>query len=33
MGYIAPVNQLELGERLVADYHIQRLTNCTTCHR
>src|SRR3954468_7297247 len=33
MNYIAPVNQLELGARLVSEYHIQRLTNCTTCHR
>jgi hypothetical protein len=31
--YRPPSNQLELGNRLVADYHIQRLTSCTTCHR
>jgi hypothetical protein len=31
--YEPPANQLELGERLIAEYQIQRLTNCTTCHR
>ena len=31
--YVPPVNQLELGTRLVADYHIQKLTSCSTCHR
>ena len=31
--YVAPPNQLELGERLVAQYRIQKLTNCSTCHR
>jgi hypothetical protein len=31
--YVAPANQLELGERLVAQYQIQKLTSCSTCHR
>jgi Cytochrome c7 and related cytochrome c len=31
--YVPPANQLELGRRLVADYHIQKLTSCSTCHR
>jgi hypothetical protein len=31
--YVAPPNQLELGDRLVAQYRIQKLTNCSTCHR
>jgi hypothetical protein len=31
--YVAPPNQLEIGERLVAQYQIQKLTNCSTCHR
>jgi hypothetical protein len=31
--YVAPSNQLELGERLVAQYQIQKLTSCSTCHR
>ena len=31
--YTAPPNQLELGRRLVAEYQIQRLTSCSTCHR
>ena len=31
----APPDQIELGARLVAQYHIpkQRLTDCVTCHR
>jgi hypothetical protein len=33
MNYTTPANQLELGARLVADYHIQKLTDCSTCHR
>jgi hypothetical protein len=33
MNYAAPSNQLELGARLVADYHIKKLTDCSTCHR
>jgi hypothetical protein len=31
--YVPPPNQLELGKRLVAEYHIQKLTSCSTCHR
>ena len=31
--YEPPANQLELGRQLVEDYHIQRLTSCSTCHR
>jgi hypothetical protein len=31
--YAPPANQRELGTRLVAEYHIRRLTNCSTCHR
>jgi hypothetical protein len=31
--YEPPPNQLELGARLVAEYRIQKLTNCSTCHR
>jgi len=31
--YEPPSNQLEVGTRLVAEYHIQRLTSCSTCHR
>jgi hypothetical protein len=31
--YVPPANQLEIGTRLVADYHIQKLTSCSTCHR
>ena len=31
--YVPPANQLELGERLVAEYQIQKLTSCSTCHR
>ena len=31
--YVPPTNQLELGRRLVAEYHIQKLTSCSTCHR
>jgi hypothetical protein len=26
-------DQLELGKRLVAEYQIQKLTSCSTCHR
>jgi hypothetical protein len=33
MDYEPPANQLELGARLVKAYDIQRLTNCSTCHR
>jgi hypothetical protein len=31
--YQPPANQAELGGRLVAEYEIQRLTSCSTCHR
>jgi hypothetical protein len=31
--YLPPSNQLEVGKQLVADYQIQRLTSCSTCHR
>ena len=31
--YVPPANQLELGRRLVAEYQIQKLTSCSTCHR
>jgi cytochrome c7-like protein len=31
--YQPPANQRELGERLVAEYEIQKLTSCSTCHR
>jgi hypothetical protein len=31
--YQPPANQLDLGRRLVAEYQIQRLTSCSTCHR
>jgi hypothetical protein len=31
--YAAPANQIELGGKLVKEYKIQSLTNCSTCHR
>jgi len=31
--YEPPKNQLELGRRLVKEYKIQSLQNCSTCHR
>ena len=31
--YVPPANQLELGRELVQEYKIQKLTNCSTCHR
>ena len=31
--YVPPANQTELGQRLVAEYQIQKLTSCSTCHR
>jgi len=31
--YQPPSNQRELGTRLVAEYEIQKLTSCSTCHR
>jgi hypothetical protein len=35
MKYLPPGNQVELGKKLVADYHIRtdQLTNCAICHR
>ncbi len=33
MEYQPPENQLELGRKLVAEYRIQKLTDCYTCHR
>jgi hypothetical protein len=29
----APPNQAELGRELVEQYHIERVTTCSTCHR
>jgi len=31
--YVPPKNQLALGERLMKEYKVQKLTTCTTCHR
>jgi len=31
--YVPPADQDELGKRLVAEYQIQKLTSCSTCHR
>ena len=31
--YESPRNQLALGQSLVKEYKVQRLTHCTTCHR
>jgi hypothetical protein len=31
--YQPPPDQAELGKRLVAEYQIQKLTSCSTCHR
>ncbi len=28
-----PANQLEVGTKLVQEYHIKKLTDCCTCHR
>jgi len=33
MGYTPTVDQAELGPKLVAEYKIQSLTNCSVCHR
>jgi cytochrome c7-like protein len=33
MDYQAPGNQIVLGEKLVNEYKIQKLTSCSTCHR
>ena len=31
--YQPPEDQLALGERLMKEYKVQKLTDCTTCHR
>ena len=31
--YEPPKDQLALGERLMKEYKVQKLVNCTTCHR
>ena len=31
--YQPPSDQLTLGRRLMKEYKVQKLTNCTTCHR
>ena len=31
--YLPPPDQIALGTRLVAEYQIQKLTSCSTCHR
>ncbi len=33
MDYQPPADQLAIGKKLVTEYHIQRLTSCSTCHR
>jgi hypothetical protein len=33
MDYEPPSDQLALGRKLVAEYRIQKLTSCSTCHR
>ena len=33
MGYAPRQPQRAIGARLVREYHVRRLTNCTTCHR
>jgi hypothetical protein len=35
MKYQPPANQMELGKKLVAEYHVRKeqLTNCMVCHR
>ena len=33
MDYQPPADQLALGRKLVAEYNIQQLTSCSTCHR
>lgn len=33
MDWQPPADQLALGRQLVEEYHIQKLTNCSTCHR
>jgi len=31
--YVPPADQMELGRKLVREYKIQKLQNCSTCHR
>jgi hypothetical protein len=31
--YQYPPDQMELGKKLVAEYHVHSLTDCVTCHR
>jgi len=31
--YQSPKDQVTLGQQLMKDYKVQKLTNCTTCHR
>jgi hypothetical protein len=33
MNWQPPVDQTALGQKLVKDYHIRKLTNCSACHR
>jgi hypothetical protein len=33
MGWVPPTSADTLGRALMAQYHVRRLTNCTTCHR
>lgn len=33
MTWQPPANQAQVGRQLVEQYHIQSLTNCSTCHR
>jgi Cytochrome c7 and related cytochrome c len=33
MDYTPPLNQADLGNKLVEEYKIRRLTDCSTCHR
>ena len=33
VSYERPADQLDVGRRLVEEYQIQKLTNCSTCHQ
>ena len=33
MGYVPDGDQVEIGNKLVQEYHIQKLETCWTCHR
>jgi hypothetical protein len=33
VSYQPPADQAALGKRLVAEYEIQKLTSCSTCHQ